>query len=65
MDIKKVFNGMENIHLQHIYREGNKVADAVSTMGFNAVAIMCWRNLVDLNEDIRMLIIKERGGNNI
>lgn len=65
MDIKQVLNRMENVHLQHIYKEGNKVVDGAATMGFNALAITCWRNWVDLNKDIKSLIILERGGNNL
>ena len=49
-------------HLQHIYREGNQVAGVVTAMGFNAMAITCWENLADINEDLRMLISKEKGG---
>ena len=64
LDIKQILNEMKIAHLQHIYWEGNQVADAVAAMGFNAMAITCWENLADLNEDIRSLISKERGGNN-
>ena len=64
LDIKKILNEMKMAHLQHIYREGNQVADTVAAMGFNAMEITCWENLADLNEDIRSLISKEKGGNN-
>lgn len=50
------------VHLQHIYQEGNQVADVAAAMGFNVRAIMCWENLVDINENLRMLIFKEKGG---
>ena len=50
------------VHLQHIYREGNQVADAAAAMGFNVRAITCWENLVDINENLRTLISNEKGG---
>ena len=63
MDIKKILEGMKSVHLQHIYREGNKVADVAAAMGFTSTAITCWRNMIDLNDDIKLLITKERGRN--
>ena len=64
LDIKKILDEMRMAHLQHIYREGNQVADAATAMGFNAMAITCWENLADLNEDVRMLISKDKGRKN-
>ena len=40
------------------------MVDAVAAMGFNVMTIMCWENSANLNEDIRSLIFKEKGGNN-
>ena len=37
------------------------MADIATTMGFNVMAIMCWENLVDINEDLGTLISKEKG----
>ena len=34
MDIWHFLRGLDKVHLQHIYREGNKVADAAAAMGF-------------------------------
>ena len=63
MDIKKILEGMESVHLQHIYREGNKVAHVAAATGFKRMEITCWRNMIDLNDDIKSLITKERGRN--
>ena len=62
LDIKRILEEMRMVHLHHIYREGNQVADAAAAMVFNAMEITCWENLVDINEDLRMLISKEKGG---
>ena len=62
LDIKQILEEMRMVHLQHIYREGNQVADAAAAMGFNVMAITCWENLEDINEDLRTLISKEKGG---
>ena len=62
LHIKQVLNEIKISHLQHIYWEGNQVADAVAAMGFNAMEITCWENLANLNEDIRSLISKEKAG---
>ena len=48
------------VHLQHIYKEGNKVADAAATMGFELREMEYWQCLDPLNEDIKALIHKER-----
>ena len=37
------------------------MADTAATIGFNVMAITCWDNLEDINEDLRMLISKEKG----
>ena len=37
------------------------MADVVAAMGFNVMAITCWENLEDINEDLRTLISKEKG----
>ena len=33
-DIRHFLSGLDKVHLQHIYREGNKVVDAEAAMGF-------------------------------
>ena len=62
LDIKHILEDMRMVHLQHIYREGNQVADAAAAMGFNVRAITCWENLVDINKNLRTLISKDKGG---
>ena len=59
-DIKQILEEMRMVHLQHIYWEGNQVAEIVASMGFNVMEITCWENLEDINEDLRMLISKEK-----
>ena len=39
LDIKHILEEMRVVHLQHIYREGNQVVDAVAAIGFNIRAI--------------------------
>ena len=62
MDIQHFLRGLEEVHLQHIYREGNKVADAAATMGFELREMEYWQCLDPLNEDIKALIHRERCG---
>ena len=50
------------VHLQHIYREGNQVADAAATMGFSVREITCWESVGDINKNLRTLIAMEKGG---
>ena len=38
------------------------MVDVVAAIGFNVMAITCWDNLEDINEDLRTLISKEKGG---
>ncbi len=41
MGIRHILERMEKVHLQHIYGEGNKVADTAAAMGFKLTKIMC------------------------
>ena len=50
------------VHLQHIYREGNQVADSAAAMGFKLREVTCWESLDDINKNLRTLIVMEKGG---
>ena len=60
MDIQNFLSGLDKVHLQHIYREGNKVADAATAMGFEFRGMAYWICMDSLKEDIKALIHRER-----
>lgn len=45
----------------HIYREGNRVADALANFGTHWKVSKCWYNLGNLLPGIQGLILKEQG----
>ncbi|XP_057865432.2 uncharacterized protein LOC131073086 [Cryptomeria japonica] len=58
-DIFSLLFSFDSFLVSHIYREGNQVADAMTTLGLNGERLKCWRNYTSLPPSIRHLIERE------
>ncbi|XP_057830634.2 uncharacterized protein LOC131041518 [Cryptomeria japonica] len=59
-DIWSMIFWLEEFQIQHIYREGNAVADSLATMSLEIKGTRCWRHLDSLNDKKKDLIGREQ-----
>lgn len=59
-DIWSMIVWLEEFHIQHIYREGNSVADSLVGAGLEMKGMRCWRHLASLSDKQKSLIRRDQ-----
>ncbi|XP_057846725.2 uncharacterized protein LOC131056352 [Cryptomeria japonica] len=59
-DIWSMIIWLEEFQIQHIYREGNSVADSLVATGLELTGMRCWRHLDSLSDRQKSLIGRGR-----
>ncbi|XP_057870939.1 uncharacterized protein LOC131077468 [Cryptomeria japonica] len=59
-DTLRLISGIDSFRAMHIYREGNRVTDAMATIGLNLLGLRCWRSHNSLPDHVKFLLQEEK-----
>ncbi|XP_059070243.1 uncharacterized protein LOC131859953 [Cryptomeria japonica] len=59
-DTLRLISGHDSFKIMHVYREGNRVVDALAALGLNFSSLRCWRNHNSLPDHVNFLLQEEK-----
>lgn len=55
-DIHRLTLNFKSSEIGHVYKDGNKVADALAVLGLQIGGLRCWRRMESLPNNIQLLL---------
>ncbi|XP_057819194.2 uncharacterized protein LOC131032280 [Cryptomeria japonica] len=59
-DTLRLISGLNSFRLMHVFKEGNRVVDALAALGLNISGLRCWRSQNSLPDHINYLLYGDK-----